>query len=449
MRTSRLPMASFLLGLACVVPVAEARDLKVTTTADEYDGLCNTHCSLRDAVQAAATTDQPRIILGAGTYTLNLPPEHDEEGAILDEDENLNGDLDIKGYVRVTGAGMDQTTIDGGGIDRIFEVLAGSTLALERLRLTNGRTSFYGGALENHGATSLNQVAVNRNTAASGFEIGHGGGLANFGDMTIVRSRIEDNYAGGSESSLGEGGGLYNESNLLIRDSLFLRNRGSDDNDVGLGGGLLNKGTADIARTAFVNNGVQAHGSGSAIANTDGGYLKLSNSTLSGNSSGEYGGATLNNGQRYPATGAKPVAHLVHVTIAGNQGYGLANHGDVLIRNSVISGNIGFFEDAEPMNCYNEGTYTYRATGLLLGTGPGNCTGSQTIANEATFTTHLFPLEENNGTLVHPLRRQSLAIDRAIGSCSSHDQRRLTRPRDGDGDGQAVCDLGAFERARP
>jgi hypothetical protein len=59
----------------------------------------------------------------------------------------------------------------------------------------------------------------------------------------------------------------------------------------------------------------------------------------------------------------------------------------------------------------------------------------------------LGPLADNGGpTLTHALLPGSPAIDGGDAtSCLSTDQRFLDRPVDGDGDGMAVCDIGAFE----
>ena len=54
-------------------------------------------------------------------------------------------------------------------------------------------------------------------------------------------------------------------------------------------------------------------------------------------------------------------------------------------------------------------------------------------------------------TPVHQPLPGSPAVDQTIAAlaCPSFDQRGLSRPRDGDGDGGAVCDIGAVELAGP
>jgi hypothetical protein len=58
----------------------------------------------------------------------------------------------------------------------------------------------------------------------------------------------------------------------------------------------------------------------------------------------------------------------------------------------------------------------------------------------------LGPLKWNGGlTFTHALKPGSPAIDAGGGGCSTVDQRGVIRPIDGNGDGEAWCDIGAFE----
>lgn len=445
---SRLGAPCAALSLAFLGLPAGAADFIVNQTDDRYDGVCDAHCSLRDAVSAANALPGPdRIILQAETYRLSLPAGRDEEGDVLDEDDNLNGDLDIRDSLTLVGQGPSRTLISGSpeANDRLIEVFAGARVVLERLRLTGGHSSTYGGALENHGEVVLRQVEVSGNRSTAAFQPGNGGGVANHGRLEVYRSLFANNRAGAGEGHYGLGGGLYNDGDLLLRDSTLLGNRASDDDDAGFGGGLYNKGRADVARTTFTGNEASF---GSAIGND--GVLTLANATLSGNRQPYYGQATFNNGQ-YSMGGTPPEALLVNVTIANNSGgYGLINLGKVTLRNSIIAGNLD--EDlATPMNCDNRGAQAqYKAIGLLLGTGPGNCTGELYVEQADVMTQVLYPLADNNGrTQTHALRPRSPAVDAGIGTCTARDQRGSKRPRDGDGDGVARCDLGAYERPKP
>ncbi|MBP7622659.1 MAG: hypothetical protein KA763_01720, partial [Xanthomonadales bacterium] len=60
----------------------------------------------------------------------------------------------------------------------------------------------------------------------------------------------------------------------------------------------------------------------------------------------------------------------------------------------------------------------------------------------------LGPLQDNGGpTLTRALLSSSPAIDVGQNStCATTDQRGVTRPADGDGNGSKICDLGAVEK---
>jgi hypothetical protein len=91
---------------------------------------------------------------------------------------------------------------------------------------------------------------------------------------------------------------------------------------------------------------------------------------------------------------------------------------------------------------------------MIISAGPnldsdGSCSGfSLSNANAG-----LGPLQNNGGpTATYALNGDSDALDAgnnticAAVPINNLDQRGLARPRDGDGDGSFVCDLGAFER---
>lgn len=442
-------------GLAVLLlcaPAVFASDIIVTKTSDSLDGSCDSDCSLREAVVLAnSLTGSQRIRLGAGVYTLTLPPERgdperDEGDVGIDEDDNLNGDLDIRGELQIRGAGMDATIIDGTDNDRILEVFQGASLDLRDLTLREGFSSFEGGALLNHGLARIDRVRLRNNSTYHPWGGGTrcGGAIANYGEMLVTRSEFIGNGASGGDSTAGCGGALHNAGRLVGRELLFLRNHATNDDDsAGQGGALYNLGSADIARSLFRDN----YGDiGGALMNDGSGSMTVANSTFANNGStwSWINGALQNGGVYRPGV---PSLQLVHVTIAGSSGYGLVNFGKVVARNSIIGGN--FHNDLQAIsNCRNEGPAALlQARGLLQGTDSGNCHADLPFDDGQTFTRVLAPLADNGGfSQTYALPADSPALDAAVGSCSSHDQRRIARPRDGDEDGVARCDLGAFER---
>jgi len=443
-----LPSAMY---LALVSTTAMAADLRVSTGEDRFDGICNAHCSLRDAVAVANNRAGLDRILLSATYVLTRSAPN-QNGSTMDEDRNRNGDLDIRDELIILGQGAERTEIKGaqGLGDRIFEVLPGASLTLERLKVSGGFTSFYGGGLENHGVARLNQVTFSDNQAtSSNTDPGNGGAIANYGGLSIFASTFTRNSAYGGQredrsGGAGHGGVLYNQGQLLVRDSLFNGNRANSLSDEGFGGVIYNAALADISRSSFIDNWAAPAGKASAIHNVGAGVLKVTNSTFSQNIMDGPSGVITND---VPNQAGTPSAQLINITIADNLGNGLYNGGALLIRNSIIAGNTDGWGDYADQ-CRNIGNaYRYKAVGLVLGTGAGSCTAELYIDNAQTLTRLLHPLSAfNERTLVHALRQTSVALDAGIGSCPQHDQRKRPRPRDGDGDGVAVCDLGAYER---
>ncbi|WP_443190551.1 choice-of-anchor Q domain-containing protein [Pseudomonas indica] len=439
--TAALPLAAFALGAS---PSFANQELEVTTTADSLDGLCNIHCSLRDAIQVANERPGEDLIrLPEGDYQIAI---QDPDGT--EEDDNQSGDLDITDALTIRGFGS-ASRILGGGFSRLIEVQAGAHVKLMYLTLERGHAKDAGGGVENHGHLLLRRVRIYDSHATPPesvdpdpvIEHGRGGGIANYGELEIYLSLFSRNGSAGNVSDDGEngrGGAIFNRGNLYVRESEFSQN-GS-----GTGGGIYNEGKADISRSLFLQSSSGEFSGGLAIGNAAGGDLLLTNSTISG-----HRGSVLYNEGLSPEQVGK--VRLVNVTIANNQGIGLFNRGEATVRNSLFVGNSDPYNDWAPYNCVNYGKfYRYSASGLMLEIGDRTCSADLYIDPTLTYSQVIEPLADNGGaTRTHALRPGSLAIDAGIGSCTRHDQRRMPRPEDGDGDGVALCDLGAYERAVP
>lgn len=490
-------------------------------------------CSLREAIIAANGTDSPsKIELLAGTYTLSI------EGR--GEDLAATGDLDITDNLTLSGAGQDETVIDGGGIDRVFQIrhplfdidavdMSDLTIrngfaehsakvggpgvgrgggvfidqfvnvVLTQVTIEDSRATFGGGGIYNlagglpfpgsvRGSLQLIRSTLVRN---EGISIG-GGGLYNRGVALVQDTFIIENDAGSAG-----GGGISNDKELKLIDSVVARNTAGNAAGISSGGTLTLEGTHVVDNVARVgggglggggrgitisdsiiaNNTTGQEGGGINFSGSAGVVMEITNSTISGNTADLGGGiynwtagtlllsnvtvsgngAAVAGGGIYVASG---IAVLTNVTVSLNDspsavpgssvggllpppatpapvgGAGIYNQvASVSLRNTIVAGNTG------GDNC----TGSIESLGGNLDDGtscgfaaPGDSSGTDPL---------LEPLADNGGaSQTHALMPGSPAIDAGADSaCPATDQRGVGRPIDGDGDGEARCDIGAFE----
>jgi CSLREA domain-containing protein len=363
---------------------AGAASFAVNSTADGTDGVCATTaggCTLRDAIKAANALPDADII------TL---PAGTYTLTVMGAGEDLaaTGDLDITGPVTINGAGAATTIIDAGRIDRVFDIFdTAGNVTIQGLTVRNGfpGLSTFGGGIWNSAVLTLSQVRVDGSEGRLG-----GGGIQNDGDLTANDVTLSGNMTNS------QGGGLYNTGVALLE-----RVTVSGNSSVAAAGGIQNDGT-----------------------------LTLTNVTISGNTAATDGGG-LNNGV---------TATLENVTVASNganRGGGLFTPGDVTLGNTIVANSV------TGGSCNSSGTVmslgsNLDSDGTCQFTGPGDLSG---------VAAGLGSLADNGGpTETHALLAGSPAIDAAQGCPPpATDQRGVARPLDGNGDGLAVCDIGALE----
>ena len=183
------------------------------------DGMCistNNSCTLRSAMWEASLTNGT-VVLPPGVFRLTIPPGGEATGG----SDPFAGDLDVccASDIRVIGAGVDNTRIDGMNTNRIFDVGVHGTLSLTDVTLQDGKADFdgdtghsHGGAIHNHGTLYLERVAVTNSTSTSTSRTWGGGGITNA--PGAVAQLLNVTIAGNSTDA--QGGGIENKGTLRM-----------------------------------------------------------------------------------------------------------------------------------------------------------------------------------------------------------------------------------------
>ncbi len=264
-----------------------AQIFKVTTTADIYDGKCDKHCSLREAIIAANENPGRDIIkIPSGEYHLTI------EG--LKDVASLRGDLNIDDDLILEGDGKDKTVIISSNNDRAIFVdpyAKKIKVTISNLTVKGGKSDFGGGIL-NNGDLTLKNVKIENNEANSG------GGVLSTYSLKIFNSNILSNKALTSgKTSDGFGGGVYFKGKLFIKNST-LQNNFSDRN----GGAIYQKedSNSTILSCKFISN--KSNGAGGAISANSKSIIK--NTSFSNNSANDGGAlASYSKGDFYILNG--------------------------------------------------------------------------------------------------------------------------------------------------
>jgi hypothetical protein len=198
----------------------------------------------------------------------------------------------------------------------------GTTLAVTNCTLAGNFASTGGGGIENGGVLAVTGTTLAGNSA--GFI---GGGIANFGTLvTVTNSTLTGNTAFDSLGVGGSGGGIWNPGGLTLRvtDSTLAGNSAT------YGGGIENSGALAVTNSTFVHNPASTSGGG---IYSNAGTVTVTNSAFASNSATRVGGGIENFGGTLKAT---------NCTFSGNSaagGGGLGNSGTATLTNCTVSGN--------------------------------------------------------------------------------------------------------------
>lgn len=319
---------------------------------------------------------------------------------------------------------------NGGGVWNLLDGVAN----LSAVTISDNTTLGSGGGVYNSsGSVTISESAIVNNAASSNAgAASNGGGIWNAGTLTLSRSTVGNNRASVFNIQIeggGYGGGIYNEGTLYVNRSTISNNLARNQNgfwgNTSEGGGVYNRGSFIMRNSTITSNHV-VNGRGGGLANAGEGSGTFSSLTIARNTADIDGGGVYDVGGEIRFWNT-----LIAINTLGDPG---ANPNDDLSDCSGFLTSRGYNLLQNPNGC------------VVLGVTTGNLSG---------VDPKLGGLANNGGTtLTRALLSGSPAIDAgnpsAAGStstsCEAIDQRGTARPRDGNADGVARCDIGAYEK---
>jgi hypothetical protein len=235
---------------ATPIAVTETTDAPLESGASACESTDSAKgCTLRAAVELADAE--------GGEVTIDVPA-----GAYKETATEPTLVIDDGAEVTISGAGAENTIIEGEAKARILEVQEGGSLKLDGVTVTNGGDEENGGAVFVSPFASLivEDSTITENTAE------YGGGIYGeyLAEIAVVGSTIDENYADS------EGGGIYAEgseilggSHVSVKESKITKNRAHYD-----GGGIASdpETTVLVEKSIVADNEAEDDGEGGGIA---------------------------------------------------------------------------------------------------------------------------------------------------------------------------------------
>ena len=280
-------------AIALIVPAsAGAATIKVTTTVDEFNGNPGA-CSLREAIWSADNdlvlqapgctpgSGNDRITVPAGVYDLAIGGGGEQVGA--------SGDLDVTAPVTIERSGAGTATVDGKGLDRVFEIntAASGAVTISGITIQGGHATgpadttsrgAGGGILVTRGALTLTDSTISGNLADS-----WGGGIEtrSGASTNVVNTTISGNRARHDGGGLDNSGGVMTLLNVTVTANVA----DAEQNFPG-GGGIGNFGGTTTLRSTLVAANTERRGQTPDCYNAIGGSLASQGQTLVGSTQG-------------------------------------------------------------------------------------------------------------------------------------------------------------------
>lgn len=409
-------------------------------------------CDLQTALTKAFAGDQIWVAAGTHRPTTSNPdprtatfrlktgiaiyggfPENGgtwEQRNWLNDHTILSGDIGIvnndadNSYHVVVGSGVDETAILDG-----FVITGGKYGQLDVEPNNQG-----GGVYIKSGSPTLRNITFYKNAAA------YGGGLYSYSDSGIKNPSVT-NVTFDQNTAIYHGGGIYSGLNSY----LILSNVTFSKNNAATGGGMHNmSNSTTLMNVTF--NGNEAKYSGGGMENVSS-STNLTNVTFSRNKAIGEGSLPGQGGGLYNEAGNTKLTNVTFYSNEADSGGGIClgidfiNPTSLTVTNSFLWGNTNgqIFKFGS-----SSATVTYS---IIEGGCPTGATCSDLIT---TADPKLDPILADNGgfTMTHALQAGSPAIDagnRTVCAAILTDQRGVSRSIDGDLDGTATCDIGAYE----
>ena len=399
---SVLFIVAMLVGVVAFPYSARAASITVTKIADTNDGVCDSDCSLREAIAVASTGDTISFDLSLWGGTIYLA-----SSLLIDKSLTIDG-FSLPSHIQISG----DTDNDGTGDVSVFQISGPSIVELNGLDIIKGKAGFAnGGGISNLGTLNLMNSTISNNSSFLG------GGIFNSGNLTISNSNVSGN------SAFTGGGGVLNDNGGTIT----VVNSTISNNSAPNGGGIFNlstTGTVNISNSTLSGNSVSDNGGG--LSNW--GTLTATNITLLGNSAAKYGGGIFNLGTS-TITNSTISESSALISGGGIFNANILNYTNTIVANSTSGGDC--FNDN--LGMINTNTHNLVENNSAS---PNQCGVPSLISDPK-----LGVLSDNGGfTQTMALGAGSPAIDAGDDAkCPATDQRGMTRPQG------SHCDIGAYE----
>ena len=315
----------------------------------------------------------------------------------------------INDSVDINGSGQNSFVIDGqngAGVRPINVTAAGIYVTIRNLTVTRGNGTSLGGGIRIDGGAivTLSNLTVTANTGTGAAGIN----LAGSSTLYLTNSTLSNNTV---TTPGGDGGGINVSSSVLVMKNTTVSGNVVPSSGASTGGGV-NIATSStpgsppsfvrIENSTITGNSSQ---SGGGLYNTGGSTVRASNITVAGNSTSTTDASSSNGGGVFLNAG---VGVITNSTIAGNTAGGTGAGGGIYttgagtttIANTIVANNISGNAPSAEIRATTTagGTFNTRGINVIEGTASGTLM-VQNGSNITGIDPELSPLAGNGGDI--------------------------------------------------